>query len=71
MDIQEFEDMLAEVLPIGFKLVTNKNGQIIVYTGMSLDEDGEVVDFESDDDDEDLEVDPDMEPLEEEDDEDD
>jgi len=70
MDIQELEEMLAEVLPIGFKLVTNKTGQIIVYTGMSLDEDGEVVDFESDDDDEDLEVDPDLEPLEEDDDED-
>lgn len=69
MNIEELEEALAEILPVGFQIDTDTRGQLIIHTNLSQDDDGELVDFESDED-EDLDIDPDFEPLEEEDDED-
>lgn len=64
MNMADLEEALAEILPTGFRIETNSNGQIIVCTGLAFDENDEIVDFEGEDD-EDLELDPDLEPLEE------
>lgn len=67
MNMDELEEMLAEVLPAGFQLDTNKRGQVIVFTGLCLNDDGELEDFEPEPDEEDLELNgEDFEPLEEE-----
>jgi hypothetical protein len=66
MNIEELEEALAEILPSGFQIDTNKHGQIIISTNLTQDDDGELVDFESDED-EDPDFDPDSEPLEEDD----
>lgn len=68
MNIDDLEESLAELLPVGFQIETDNHGQIIIYTGLRQDDDGELIDFEPDED-EDPDFDPDFEPLEEEDDE--
>lgn len=71
MNIEELEEALEDILPPGFQIETDNHGQIIIYTGLAQDDDGELVDFEGDEDeDEDPDFDPDVEPLDEEDDED-
>jgi hypothetical protein len=68
MNIDELEEMLTDILPVStFKVVAGKGGQIVIYTGLKQDDDGELVDL-SDDDELDEEFDSDFEPLEEEDD---
>ena len=62
MDIEDLEEALAAILPPGFQIETNDLGQLVVYTGLSQDEDGELVDYEGEDD-EDSEADPDFEPY--------
>lgn len=69
MNIEDLEEALQEILPAGFQIETGKRGELIIFTNLIQDEDGELVDFEGDED-EDLEFDPDAEPLEENDDED-
>jgi hypothetical protein len=69
MNLEELEEALEEIFPNGFQIETDNHGQIIIYTGLSQDEDGELVDFEEDEEDPDL--DPDFEPLEDEEDDDD
>lgn len=64
MNIEELEEALDEVLPGGFQIETDNNGQIIVYTGLKQDDDGELVPFDTEEDDE---IDPDHDPLEDED----
>lgn len=65
---------LDDVLPNGFQIETDAQGQVIILTGLAVDEDSEeLVDFvsdeeEDDEDEEDEEFDPDFEPLDEEDD---
>lgn len=66
MNLEELEEALEEVLPNGFQIETDNHGQIIIYTGLRQDDDGELVDFEAEE--EDPDFDPDFEPLEEEDD---
>ena len=66
MNLEELEEALEEVLPNGFQIETDNHGQIIIYTGLRQDDDGELVDFEGEE--EDPDFDPDFEPLEEEDD---
>ncbi len=66
MNIEELEEALEDILPPGFRIETNDHGQLIIFTGLAQDDDGDLVDFESDEE-EDLEVDPDFEPLEDED----
>ena len=53
MDLRELEDALEEILPSGFQVSTNKQGQIVILTGLKEDEDsGDLVDFESEPDEE-------------------
>lgn len=69
MTLEDLEEALEEVLPHGFEVDVDNNGQIVIYTGLTQDEDGELVEFEGDEDDDDEdEEDPDLEPLEDEDD---
>jgi hypothetical protein len=67
MNIEELEEALEEILPAGFQIETDNHGQLIIYTGLSQDDDGELVDFEGEEDEEDPDFDPDFEPIEEED----
>lgn len=64
MNIEELEEALDELFPGGFSIETDNHGQIIVYTGLKQDDDGElsVIDSEEDED-----YDPDHDPLEDED----
>lgn len=66
MNIEELEEALEDILPAGFQIDTDNHGQIIIYTGLQQDDDGELVDFVNEDEEEDLDVDPDFEPLEDE-----
>jgi hypothetical protein len=69
MNLEELEEELEKVLPAGFQIEKDKNGRIIIRTGLIQDEDGELVDFDSEDDD--VDFDPDFESLDEDLDEDD
>jgi len=63
MNLEELEEALEEFLPAGFEIETNSKGQIVIYTNLKQDDDGELVsldDYEED-------VDPDFERLEDED----
>jgi hypothetical protein len=73
MNLEELEEALEQILPVGFQIVTDDHGQVVIYTNLMEDEDadGELVDFEGGDDEEDLDVDPDFEPLEDEEDDED
>lgn len=64
MNIEELEEALDELFPGGFSIETDSHGQVIVYTGLKQDEDGELlpIDIEEDED-----FDPDTDPLEDED----
>jgi len=69
MNLEDLEELLSDYLPGGFRLETNKKGEVIVYTGLRQDDDGELVDLKGDlEEDEELEFegDEDFEPLEEE-----
>ena len=61
MDLESLEEALEDLLPAGFSVETDKNGQVVIFTGLKQDDDGELVSFD-DADDEDF--DPDFEPLE-------
>lgn len=69
MNLDDLEEALAEILPSGFQIETDNHGQIVIYTGLTRDDDGsgDLVDFEGEEDDEDPDFDPDFEPIEEED----
>lgn len=66
MNIDDLEEALSDILPAGFQIETNSRGQVVIYTGLRQDDDGELVEIEEDVD-EDPDFDPDFEPLEEED----
>lgn len=61
MNMQDLEEALSEILPIGFRLEKNRRGQVIIYTNLMMDEDGELIDYENDE--EEIEIDHDFEPL--------
>lgn len=64
MNIEELEEVLADILPPGFHFGTDKKGQIIVYTQLAHGEDDEeLVPFDSDDEDADGDFDSDTESL--------
>lgn len=63
MNLEELEEALEGILPAKFQIETDNHGQLIIYTGLSQDEDGELVDFEFEDE-EDPDADPDFEQLE-------
>ncbi len=62
MNIDELEEALTEALPFRVQISEDINGQVIILTGHSQDEDGDLVKLESDDE-EDDDIDPDFEPL--------
>jgi hypothetical protein len=53
-------------LPSGFQIETDKHGQLVILTRLRQDDDGELVDFRDDEEEEDLDYDPDFEPFNEE-----
>jgi hypothetical protein len=62
--IEELEEALVDVLGDGFSIETDNHGQLIIYTGLCEDLDGELVEFVDDEDlEEDLEMNPDAETL--------
>lgn len=70
MTLEELEEALEEIFPNGFEIDVDDNGQLVIYTGLSQNDDGELVEFNSEeyeDDDEELEDDEDMESLDEDD----
>ncbi|MGI0058750.1 MAG: hypothetical protein ACREBJ_03185 [Nitrosotalea sp.] len=60
MNIDELEEALDALFPGGFSIETNSHGELIVLTGLSQDDDGELspMDVEEDED-----IDPDLDPL--------
>ena len=65
--IEELEESLADILPLGFEIKKVK-GKIVIYTNLSENEYGELVDLEdsdSEDEDEDEIFNDDMESLSE------
>lgn len=68
MNIEDLEEALEEILPNGYRLTTDADGQIVVHTLLREDDDGELVELEGDADEEDEDYDPDFEPLSDEDD---
>lgn len=67
MTLEDLEEALEEVLTNGFEIDVDSNGQIIIFTGLMQDEDGELVEFEGDDDDDEESEDSEFEPLEDDD----
>lgn len=67
-NIEELEEALEEILGSNFRIEQDKKGQIVIFTGLTQDDDGELL--ELDDEEEDIEFDEDseFEPLEDEDD---
>lgn len=68
MNLEDLEELLSDYLPGGFRLETNKKGEVIVYTGLRQDDDGELVDLKGDleeDEDPEFSGEEDFEPLEE------
>ncbi len=64
MNIEELEEALDELFPGGFSLETNKSGELVIYSGLKQDDDGELSALDSE---EDEGYDPDLDPLEDED----
>lgn len=73
-NLEELEEELENILPAGFRIETDANGEIVIRTGLRQDDDdGSLVEFDGEDDEdeeEDPDFDPDFEPLDEEDDDD-
>lgn len=69
MNLEDLEELLSDFLPGGFQVETNKKGQLVIYTGLRQDDDGELVDIKGDlEEDTELEFgDEEFEPLEEDD----
>lgn len=70
--IEELEESLDEILPNGFRIVTDRSGKIIIHTNLVEDDNGDLVPIDLDDDDDDEDDDlgddePEFEPLEEDD----
>lgn len=70
MDLDDLENALEELFPAGFELLTDKNGQLVVYTGLAQGDDGELIEMDEFLE-EDLDLDPNFEPLKSEDDDED
>jgi hypothetical protein len=51
MNLEDLEEALEDLFPNGFEISTDDEGQIVIYTGLMEDEDGDLVEFESSDDD--------------------
>lgn len=65
MNIEDLEEALEELFPErNFSIETDNHGQIIIHTGLKQEDDGELVPFDLE---EDEDFDPDTESLEDED----
>lgn len=65
MNIEELEEALDELFPErNFSIETDSHGQIVIYTGLKQDDDGELITFDTE---EDGDFDPDTDQLEDED----
>jgi hypothetical protein len=64
MNIDDLEEALDELFPGGFTIDTDSNGQIVIYTGLVQDDDGELTPLDTEESDD---FDPDTTPLEDED----
>lgn len=54
MTLEDLQETLEEFFPNGFELGTDNDGQIVIYTHLMEDDDGDLVEYEpSDEDDED------------------
>jgi hypothetical protein len=64
MNYEELEEALDDLFPGGFSIETDNHGQLVIYTGLTEDDEGELIpiDLEEDED-----VDPDLDPLEDDD----
>lgn len=65
MNIEDLEEALDELFPErNFSIETDKHGQVVIYTGLKQEEDGELIPMDVE---EDEDFDPDTESLEDED----
>lgn len=64
MDLTELEEELDSLFPGGFTIEYDSHGQVVINTGLKVDEDENLVPLDSE---EDVETDPDLEPLDDED----
>ena len=64
MNYEELEEALDELFPNGFAIETDNHGQLIIYTGLTENDDEELVPMDVE---EDEDVDPDLDPLEDDD----
>jgi hypothetical protein len=69
MDLISLEEALDEILPTGYSIETNKKGEIVIFTNLKEEEEGEELVVFSDDE-VDPDFDPDFDPLDEVDDDD-
>lgn len=46
MTLEELEEALEEVFPRGFQIETDNDGQIVIHTGLTESDDGDLVPFD-------------------------
>jgi len=64
MNYEELEEALDDLFPGGFSIETDNHGQLVIYTGLTEDDEGELIPIDIE---EDEEIDPDLDPLEDDD----
>lgn len=62
MNQEELQEELEAILPAGFVVDTNKQGEIVILTGLKEDDDGELIPLDV----EEIDVDPNLDPLDDE-----
>jgi len=66
MNLEDLEEALSEVIPSNFHISRDKHGQLVIMTSLCEDDDGDLVDFQpEDEEDEDEDYDHDFESLDE------
>jgi len=66
MLIEELEEALSEILDSEFVIEVSKNGEVVIFTGLAVDDDGELLEFDNEDSDDDSLFDDDTEQFEDE-----
>jgi len=63
-NMEDLEEGLIDLLGDGYQIDVDNEGQIVIYTGLCENDDGELETFVSEEDlEEDLDIDPDQEAL--------